>query len=148
MNRTHALAVLVVVVNSLTVSGQSATVLVGTWERLSLTGASGSTNEVPGFLVFNENGRFVLVAMPLGRPKTTKDVRDLTREELLARFDGVQVRSGTYSVVGNTVVRKDQWNIDPNREGSEQVQEFRIEEEMLFLSTPGTKQAARFRRVK
>lgn len=130
---------------------QSANVLVGTWERVSQTNADGTANPQPAaFVIFSANGHFSQTAVPVGRPKLTKPLQDMTREELLARYQGVQARRGTYSVAGNRLTRKDVTNVNPNQEGTEQVQEFRIEKDMLTLSSadPKSKAQAVFRRVK
>ena len=132
-------------------AAQGGNALVGTWERVSQTNAEGAPNPQPAaFLIFSANGHFSQTAAPSGRPKLTKPLQEMTREELLARFQGVQARRGTYRVAGNMLTRMDVTNVNPNQEGSEGVQQFRLEGDMLILSStdPKSKAQARFRRVK
>jgi hypothetical protein len=50
-------------------------------------------------------------------------------------------------VSGNTLTRRIISHTNPNLEGTEFVQEFRIEGDLLILTTPGSKAEARFQRA-
>jgi hypothetical protein len=130
---------------------QGGNALVGAWERVLATKPGGAPNPEPvAFLIFSASGHFSQTAVPSGRPKLSKSLEDMTREELLANFRGVQVRYGTYTVNGNKLTRRDVTHVNPNQEGSEAVQEFRLEGELLILTStdPKSKAQATFRRVK
>jgi len=127
--------------------------LAGAWERFSArdeTGKMVSPQPPAAFLIMTADGFFSQTAIPTGRPKSTKPLRDMTKEELLARFNNVVGRHGTYSVSGNRLTRHDLSNTNPNNEGMSQVQLFKIEGDVLILSNPDTtkKDEVRFRRVK
>lgn len=100
------------------------------------------------FVIFSANGYFSQTAIPTGRNKIDKPLDQMTREELLGRFQAVIARRGTYTVSGNRLTRKDVSHTNPNTEGSDAVQDFRIEGDFPILTTPGNKAEARFRRVK
>jgi hypothetical protein len=139
--------------SSIAIFAQSGSGLVGTWERISLRGAEGQTTQPPApaaFVVFTANGQWSQMAIPSGRPKVDKPVQGLTKEELVARFDRVEARRGTYNVAGTTLTRKNVVSGNPNQEGTDSVQSFRIEGDVLILSStdPKLKNEARFRRVK
>ena len=74
----------------------------------------------------------------------------MTKEELIQRFNRLESRRGTYTISSNRLTRKNVANGDPNGEGTEQVQLFRIEGGVLILSStdPKLKNEARFRRAK
>jgi hypothetical protein len=125
----------------------------GAWERFSLrdeTGKMVSPQPPAPFLIMTADGFFSQTAIPTGRPKSTKALKDMTKDELLARFNQVVGRHGTYSVSGNRLTRTDLSNIIPNNEGMSQVQLFKLEGDVLILSNPATtkKDEVRFRRVK
>ena len=79
-----------------------------------------------------------------------KPVKDMTKEELVARFDNVIARRGTYKVEGNKLTRRDVVHTNPTTEGTDGVQTFRIEGDVLILGNtdPVNKGENRFRRVK
>jgi len=125
--------------------------LIGTWERFSLKNAQGAVTQppsAPAFAIFTSNNYFSITAIPAGRKKIDKPLAELTKEELLDRFQNLNARRGTYSVSGNRLTRKDVSRVDPNLEGGEQIQEFRIDGDVLILTTPGNQAEARFRRVR
>jgi hypothetical protein len=127
--------------------------LVGAWERTSLLDADGKSiqpPQAPAFLVLTADGFFAQMAVPAGRPKVDRPVDQLTREELVARFNYLEARRGTYTVSGNRLTRRDVVHSNPVQQGAEQIQLFRIEGDTLILSatTPGRRNEARFRRVK
>jgi len=124
---------------------------VGVWERTSLKNDQGEVRQPPlppQTVIFSANGYFSQVGTPAGRKKVDKPVKDLSREELLDRFTSVAARHGTYKVSGNKLIRKDLIQANPNQEGRETVQEFKLEKDGFVLTYPGKKFEARFRRVK
>lgn len=102
------------------------------------------------FLLFTADGFFSQSGIPTGRAKTSKPLDQMSKEELLQRFNRLETRRGTYTVSGNRLTRRNVAHGDPNQEGTEQVQLFRIEGGMLILSSadPKQKNEARFRRAK
>jgi hypothetical protein len=151
--RCMAATLLLVFALGFTSFAQGANPLVGTWERFSTTDAKGQPLQPQppaAFLGMTANGYFSQVAIPRGRPKVDKPVKDMTREELVARFDNVIARRGTYKVEGNKHTRRDVVHTDPKTEGTEAVQTFRIEGDVLVLGNtdPANKAENRFRRVK
>ena len=72
----------------------------------------------------------------------------MTKEELLNRFQLLFAHHGTYAVSGNTLTRRTISHSNPNVEGTELVQEFRIEGDLLILTRAENKAEARFRRAK
>ena len=72
----------------------------------------------------------------------------MTKEELVERFQRLEARRGTYTVAGNKLTRRNVSHGDPNQDGTEATQEFRIEGGVLILTTPTSKAEARFRRAK
>jgi hypothetical protein len=127
---------------------QSPNPLVGAWERISMTDAQGAiVPQVPAFLIFSGSGHFAQTVTPAGRPKLNTPLQDMTREQLLARFQGLEARFGTYTVAGNKLTRKNIAHVNPGAEGTEETQLFRIEGDVLILTTEGGKREARFRRL-
>jgi hypothetical protein len=127
--------------------------LVGAWERVSLVDGEGKPTQPPApaaFLLFTADGFFSQSGIPTGRAKTSKPLDQMSKEELLQRFNRLETRRGTYTVSGNRLTRRNVAHGDPNQEGTEQVQLFRIEGGMLILSSadPKQKNEARFRRAK
>jgi len=127
--------------------------LVGAWERISDINAQGTQQQPPAppaFLILSADGFFSQTAIPSGRPKVDKPLQELTKDELISRFNQVVGRRGTYTIVGNRLTRHDIANTNPSGEGGEQIQLFRIEGDLLILTTPdpASKAEVRFRRVK
>src|SRR5262245_51287273 len=83
--------------------------------------------------IFSANGYYSQTAIPPNRPKIEKPLTEMTKEELIARFQGVVARRGTYKIEGNKLTRRDMANTTPNLEGTDQVQVFRIEGDVLIL---------------
>ncbi len=124
--------------------------LVGAWERLSLKNAEGVDIQPPepaAFVIFSADGYYSQTVIPTGRNKLKKPLADLTKEELLNRFQLLFAWQGTYTVSGNTLTRRIISHSNPNVEDTELVQEFRIEGDLLILTVPGSKAEARFRRT-
>jgi hypothetical protein len=127
--------------------------LVGTWERISMIIADGSVGQPPSppaFLIFSAEGYYAQLAIPSGRSKLHKPLDQLTKEELLDQFRYVEGRRGKYTITGNKLARRYDASTNPNQEGSEQVQQFRIESDLLILTATSadSKAEARFKRVK
>ena len=151
--RRIAATLLTVCALGFTSFAQGANPLVGTWERFSTTDAKGQPAQPQppaAFLVMTANGYFSQIAVPRGRPKVDKPLMDMTKEELVARFADVIARRGSYSVEGNRLTRRDIVHTDPSTEGTDAVQTFRIEGDVLILGStdPANKTENRFRRVK
>lgn len=132
---------------------QTPNAVVGAWERISARNARAESTQPrapPAFLIFTSDGHWSQIAIPSGRQKTNKPVDQLTREELVARFQAVEARRGTYAIQGNKLTRKNVASADPNDEGTDQPQMFRIEGDLLIFNSPdpSSKGEARFRRMK
>lgn len=145
-----AVAVAALVVPAL---AQAQPSIVGAWERVSLVDAQGKTSQPPAppaFLIFSADGFFSQSAVPAGRAKVSKPLAEMTKEELIARYSRMETRRGTYTISGNRLTRRNVTHGDPNQEGTEGVQLFRIEGDTLILSSadPKAKNEARFRRAR
>jgi hypothetical protein len=122
--------------------------LVGAWERVAMTDARGvAAKPEPAFLLFSADGHFAQTVTPSGRPKSDKPLQDMTREELLARFQGLQARFGAYTVAGDRLTRRNIAHVNPGAEGSQETQVFRIDHDLLILTTEGEKGEVRFKRL-
>ena len=124
--------------------------LVGSWERLSVKNDEGVDVQPPepaAFVIFSADGYFSQTVIPTGRTKLKKPFEDLTKEELLHRFQLLFAWQGTYTVSGNTLTRRIISHTNPNIEGTQFVQEFRLDGDLLILTRPGSKFEARFRRA-
>jgi hypothetical protein len=142
-----------VLAHNSTSAAPNAKAFAGTWERFLSKDAEGKPAEerlVRSFLLFSADGHYSQTTLPAGREKLTKPVKEMTREELLNRFDGVSAFYGAYTIAGNKLTRKVITATSPNSDAAEFVQTFRFEGETLILSstTAGSKGEARFRRVK
>ena len=131
----------------------NAKAFVGTWERFSLKDEAGKAVEerlVRSFLLFSADGHYSQTTIPAGREKLDKPLQEMTKEELLNRFDGVRATYGAYTIAGNKLARKYITILNPNEEGKDMVQIFRFEGDTLILTsaTAENKREARFRRVK
>ena len=127
--------------------------LVGAWERFSDINAQGVQQQPPSppaFVIFSADGFFSQTAIPTGRAKVDKPLQQMTKDELIARFDRVVARQGTYTIVGNRLTRHELSNSNPSVVGSDQIQLFKIEGDTLIFTTgePNSKAEVRFRRAK
>ena len=125
--------------------------LVGAWERFSLKNDEGVDIQPPepvAFVIFTADGYFSQTVIPTGRNKLKKPLEDMTKDELLHRFQNLFAWRGTYTVSGNTLTRRIISHTNPNIEGTELVQEFRLEGDLLIWTRPGSKAEARLRRAK
>lgn len=127
--------------------------LTGAWERVSLRDSAGTILQPPGaaaFAIYSANGHFSQIAIPTGRPISDKPLTDMTKEELLVRFQGASASRGTYTISGNRLTRKSLSNLNPAQEGRDLVQVFRLAGDTLILSSPNpaSRGEARFVRVR
>lgn len=134
------------------VAGAQSSPLTGAWERVSLRDSSGTILQPPApaaFAIYSASGYFSQTAIPTGRPTIDKPLTDMTKEELLVRFQGVSAVRGTYTIAGNRLTRKGLSNINPALGGGDLVQLFRIVGDTLILSSPNpaSRAEARFVRV-
>ena len=136
------------------VAAQTPHPIVGAWERFAMKDSTG-TDVTPlppaAFTIFSGDGFYSQTAIPTGRAKVAKPLADYTKEELLARFSNAEARRGQYTISGNTLTRTYVSNLNPNNEGgTPQVQRFRIERDVLILTSvsPGNRSEVKFRRAK
>jgi hypothetical protein len=128
--------------------------LVGAWERFAMKDSTGAdVRPLPpaAFTIFSADGFYSQTAIPTGRAKVDKPLADYTKEELLARFNRSEARRGKYTVSGNTLTRTYESSLNPSDEGrAPQVQRFRIEGDVLILTSPSptNKSEVRWRRQK
>lgn len=125
--------------------------LVGAWERVSATNPDGTPDtHATALMIFTSLGYWSMMSIPPNRPKVATPVQEMTRDELLARFDYVQSRYGKYTINSTQLIRNDTANINPNAEGRNQVVGFRIVGDTLILSStdPGSQARASWRRIK
>jgi hypothetical protein len=116
--------------------------LVGSWHNV----AAPPLPQV--LLIIGADGYYAQIAIPPGRSKPKNDFDRRTREELLKQFGGVRASYGTYKVTGNKLTRMLSGSEDPGSEGTEKVQEFRLEGDVLVLKNPDAQREIRFRRMK
>ena len=135
-------------------AAQSQRPLVGSWERIALKDSTGTDIQPAppaAFTIFSTDGFYTQLAIPTGRSKVAKPLADLTKEELLDRFNRAEARRGRYTVSGNTLTRTYITTLNPNDEGRDpQVQRFRIEGDVLILTSTSAanRSEARFRRAR
>jgi hypothetical protein len=148
---TRALAILILAHSG--VAGAQSSALTGAWERVSLRDSTGTMRQPPApaaFTIYSSDGYFSQTAIPTGRPTIDKPLTEMTKEELVARFERASAGRGSYTISGNRLTRKSLSNINPALEGGELVQLFRIVGDTLILSSPNpaSKGEARFVRVR
>ncbi len=148
---TIILSLSLLLVFSATASAPNQKAFVGTWERIARKDQDGQAvtgATVPSQIIFSADGHYVQVSNPPGRAKLDKPIKEMTKEELLNRFENVSGSYGTYSISGNTLTRKLISSSAPNGEGIEFKQTYKFEGDLLILSGTTSKSEARFRRVK
>jgi hypothetical protein len=70
-----------------------------------------------------------------GRKPLTKPVPEMTKEELLDRFQSLQVQDGTYEVIGpNRILIKRRLSQFPQNHRTEQVMEWKVDGDTLSLT--------------
>src|SRR5262245_15373897 len=124
--------------------------VVGTWQRVS-TAQSGKPvgAGLSSWLTFTPDHHFFQVTTPrLGaRPSRGKPDRELTKDELIEQYGGVEARFGTYHLSGHVLVRRSYFQTNPNREGERVLQHFEIRRDTLILAGPQPGFEARFLRA-
>ena len=127
---------------------------VGTWERISAKDGEGKALEerlLPSNIIFAADGHYSQTAFPAERAKVAKPVKEMTREELVNRLDGVLAGYGTYTVTGNKLTRKVLQHLNPAGQGTEIIQEFRLDGDALTLKVVSEalkNSETRYKRVK
>ena len=155
-SRSRSVMVLSVLLLVLTLKGAEpaqASSIVGAWTRVyhcDDTGKIIQPPESPAFVIYSADGFFAQMELPPGRPKNDKEVGEMSKEELVARFDNVDALRGRYTIVGTRLAREVIARIDPAGEGKEIVQVMRLAGDTLILNStkPGDKTEARFVRVR
>ena len=157
MQKNHRLIVptFALVLLPVLVGAQSRDPIAGVWELTSsknlTSGAKPQPNPIaPALRAIYLDGYFVQFTAAEGRAKLQKPTSDMTKEELLARYR-LQGQSGTYSVKGNTIVRKILVAAAPENEGVESMNEFRIEGDTLVVMRSNAQKEKiedRYRRLK
>jgi len=127
--------------------------LTGTWRRISLRDSAGAQAQppaAPAFVIFSANGYFSQTAIPAGRPKIDKALKDMTKEELISLLDNAVAWSGTYTLVGTTLTRRSVSSLDPSQEGTKLVQNVRFSGDTVIFTwpNPADHSEARFVRVR
>lgn len=137
-----------------TASAPNPKAFAGTWERISSKDAEGKPLEerrLPSNIIFTADGHYSQTGFPTGREKVAKPVKEMTREELVNRVDGVLASYGTYTVTGNKLTRKVLQSLDPALQGKDIIQEFRLEGDTVTLKVVSEdlkNSETRYRRVK
>jgi hypothetical protein len=123
------------------VAGAQSSALTGAWERVSLRDSTGTILQPPApaaFAIYSSDGYFSQTAIPAGRPIINKPFTDMTKEDLVERFQNVNAMRGTYTISGNRLTRKSVSATNPAGEGRELVQVFRIAGDTLILTSPNS----------
>jgi uncharacterized membrane protein YgcG len=119
----------------LPVMAQSTNPLVGVWERISLMrgGVEGQPPAAPEFLIVSADGYYSESELPEGRDKVSKPLSQMTKEELVARYERTAASRGTYTIMGNVFDRVHIADLNPGAEGTHQTRSFRFEGDILVL---------------
>lgn len=117
--------------------------LVGSWERIKA-----DPPDEMAFLILSSDGFFTQTILPDDRPKINRPLRDLTKEELVVRYEQLVARRGPYRVEGNRLIRIDAAHHNPNLIGRENVELWRIEGDTLILSNLQGKDTNWYKRAK
>ena len=146
--------VLALLLSSIGLVAQATDPLAGAWEhtggRNFTTNTDTQVSNPPLHVVYG-NGHYIQFVAPANRQRVGKPLSQMTKEELTARFTGVQGHYGTYRVEGNKVIRKIVSAADPRNEGKEDIFEFRIDGDSLIMkgTTPiGEPIENRYKRLK
>jgi lipocalin-like protein len=133
--------------------------LVGTWGWISVenTMPDGTTTQPfgpkpGGYLMFDQNRRFVWLITRPGRPKYASGKRDQgTPDENKATVQGSLAYCGTYAISGDTLILKIEAGTYPNEEGAEQRRTIVLSGDELSWRNPsvstGASGVARLRRM-
>jgi hypothetical protein len=122
---------------------QNSNPLVGSWERIKADPPA-----LPAFLIFSNDGFFTMTILPADRPKSDKPLRELTKDELIVRYERLVARRGPYRIEGNRLIRNDAAHHNPNLVGRDVIDLWRIEGDTLILSDPKGKDNGWYRRAK
>ncbi len=136
---------------AVSVSAQGRDPVAGAWEALPGTNAAAgpAAQGAPLHLIYS-NGHYVQFAAAANRAKSPKPTAEMTREELLERYQ-VQGQYGTYRVEGNKLIRKTISAALPTNEGRESTNEFRLDGDMLIVTgqnAQGQTTENRYKRLK
>jgi len=125
-------------------SQQNKNPLIGTWKFISIGGMNpnGQTflpygEEPYGRLMYDTKGNMCVMLMRSGRPKfKSNDMATSTCEEIRAAFMGFDAYCGTYKIdtVKGTVTHQIEGARFPNWENSEQIRNYSVRGDSLFLS--------------
>ena len=137
------LAAAVLALGTVLAFAQNSNPLVGSWERIKADPPA-----QPAFLMFSNDGFFTMTILPAGRPKSSKPLRELTKEELIVRYELLVARRGPYRVEGNRLLRNDAAHHNPNLVGRDVADLWRIEGDTLILSDLQGKDNGWYRRAR
>jgi hypothetical protein len=125
----------------------------GPWEQVEAknltTGVTTPPANPPLHLIYS-NGHFVQFTAAAGRSKTQTPREQMTREQLLERYE-MQGQYGTYRIEGNKLIRRAVSAANPTNEGVEIVSEFRIDGDTLVttgINVGGSRFENRYRRLR
>jgi hypothetical protein len=125
----------------------------GPWEQIEAkiltTGITPPPPNPPLHLIYS-NGHFVQFTAAAGRSKTQTPREQMTREQLLERYE-MQGQYGTYRIEGNKLIRRAISAANPTNEGVEVASEFRIEGDTLIttgINVGGNRFENRYRRLR
>lgn len=96
----------------------------GVWDRYSIKDAKGAETGSPGwfFLTFTPDGQYFITGVPKAHEKLSKAAKEMTKDELVAQLQGIQVRRGKYTLTGTgpyVLTLTDEINpLSPNLQGS------------------------------
>jgi hypothetical protein len=141
---------------------QSREPIAGAWEMVSQknldtgavtqAGSGGPSAGTPLRVIYAE-GYYVQFAAAKGRAKLSVPTAEMTREQLVERTR-MQGQYGTYKVTGNKLVRNVISAADPNNEGREVSDEFKVQGDVLTVIGMGggpnrnNKMESTYRRLK
>ena len=118
--------------------------LIGTWKFISIGGMNSNEQtflpygeEPYGRLMYDAKGNMCVLLMRPGRPKfKSNDMATSTCEELRAAFMGFDAYCGTYKIdtAKGTVTHQIEGTRFPNWENSEQIRNYSVRGDTLFLS--------------
>ena len=144
------------------VSAKNNDAFVGTWDEIDGTMQGQVSTAHAGMRrIFTPDGFYSITFTGLDRDqvvckrtRTTKALKEMTREELLDRFGCMVLQDGKYTVSGNKLNVTRRSADDPRNEGTVQVMEWKVENDILslkILSDTGTApvgQVTRYRHLK
>ena len=134
------------------VSAQSKDPVAGAWEQISSknlkTGAMAQM-PTPALHLVYADGHYVQFTAAAKRAKGNTPRAEMTKEQLVERYN-LQGQYGTYRVAGNKLTRRIISAALPDNEGLESTSDFRIEGDILIVTTSGANGGSenRYRRLK